>query len=200
MHHHLSSLCISSCVQVFQQELPEAIQDTWDHLTEVPERVPESRWHYTSPKSLLDNFCRTMHCLFSECFSSTEVQQDCKYDKKTCDTVQWSCSNIQTCSVFLLECIYWHTSSPECVWTLSKEECANKILTISYNGWKITTIKWDKKTIQRVRVGAVRIGDCFGRMLRKQEESTSSWLLLSVFVLILPEMCLRCIFCSGTYS
>lgn len=68
------------CVQVFQQELPESIQDTWDHLTEEPDRVPESRWRYVSPKSLMDNFCHTMHCIFSECFFSTEAQQDCEYD------------------------------------------------------------------------------------------------------------------------
>ncbi|XP_010741880.1 interleukin-34 [Larimichthys crocea] len=62
--------------EVFQQELPESIQDTWDLLTEEPDRVPESRWRYVSPKSLLDNFCHTMHCLFSKCFVSMEEQQD----------------------------------------------------------------------------------------------------------------------------
>ncbi|XP_073328727.1 interleukin-34 [Pagrus major] len=62
--------------EVFQQELPETIQETWDHLTEEPDRVPESDWRFVSPKSLLDNFCHTMHCLFSECFASTEAQQD----------------------------------------------------------------------------------------------------------------------------
>ncbi|XP_070763578.1 interleukin-34 [Enoplosus armatus] len=62
--------------EVFQQELPETIQDTWDHLTEEPDRVPESSWRFASPKSLLDNFCHTMLCLFSECFASTEEQQD----------------------------------------------------------------------------------------------------------------------------
>nr|WAB71032.1 interleukin 34 [Takifugu obscurus] len=62
-------------VEVFQQELPEAIQETWDHLTEDPERVPESRWRYASPKALLDNLCYTMHCLFRECFPSTELHQ-----------------------------------------------------------------------------------------------------------------------------
>uniref|UniRef100_A0A3Q3W468 Uncharacterized protein n=1 Tax=Mola mola TaxID=94237 RepID=A0A3Q3W468_MOLML len=67
--------------EVLEQDLPEGIQDTWDHLTEDPDRVPEYRWRYASPKSLLDNFCHTMHCLFSECFPSTEVQQDCEYDK-----------------------------------------------------------------------------------------------------------------------
>lgn len=71
---------IHLCVQVFQQELPDSIQDTWDHLTEEPDRVPECRWRYVSPKSLMDNFCHTMHCLFSECFFSTEAQQDCEYD------------------------------------------------------------------------------------------------------------------------
>ncbi|XP_037624427.1 interleukin-34 [Sebastes umbrosus] len=62
--------------EVFQQELPETIQDTWDHLTEEPDKVPESSWRLASPKSLLDNFCHTMQCLFSECFASTEAQED----------------------------------------------------------------------------------------------------------------------------
>lgn len=57
------------------------IQDTWDNLTEEADRVSESRWRYVSPKSLLDNFCHTMHCLFSECFVSIEAQQDCEYHK-----------------------------------------------------------------------------------------------------------------------
>lgn len=70
------------CVQVFQQELPDSIQDTWDHLTEDVDRVPESRWRHASPKALLDNLCRTMYCLFSECFASTETQQDCEYDNQ----------------------------------------------------------------------------------------------------------------------
>lgn len=62
--------------EMFEQELPEMIQETWDHLTEESDRVPESRWRFASPKSLLDNFCHTMYCLFSECFTSTKVQQD----------------------------------------------------------------------------------------------------------------------------
>ncbi|XP_034540910.1 interleukin-34 [Notolabrus celidotus] len=62
--------------EVFQQELPETIQDTWDHLTEEPDRVPPSSWRYASPKTLLDNLSHTMHCLFRECFASTEEQQD----------------------------------------------------------------------------------------------------------------------------
>ncbi|XP_060892928.1 interleukin-34 [Labrus mixtus] len=62
--------------EVFQQELPETIQDTWDRLTEEPDRVPPSSWRSASPKSLLDNLCHTMHCLFNECFDSTEAQRD----------------------------------------------------------------------------------------------------------------------------
>lgn len=69
--------------EVFQQELPESVQDTWDNLTEEPDRVPESSWRYVSPKSLLDNFCQTMHCLFSECFAGTEAPQD------YCDVSYW---------------------------------------------------------------------------------------------------------------
>uniref|UniRef100_A0A3B3IJW5 Interleukin 34 n=1 Tax=Oryzias latipes TaxID=8090 RepID=A0A3B3IJW5_ORYLA len=61
--------------EVFQQELPEAVQDTWDHLTEEPDRVPETDWRLVSPKSLVDNLCHTMYCLFSECFD-TETRQD----------------------------------------------------------------------------------------------------------------------------
>ncbi|XP_026166471.1 interleukin-34 isoform X2 [Mastacembelus armatus] len=58
----------SQPAEVFQQELPESIQNIWDCLTEEPDRVPESSWQFASPKSLLDNFLRTMHCLFRECF------------------------------------------------------------------------------------------------------------------------------------
>nr|XP_061812926.1 interleukin-34-like [Nerophis lumbriciformis] len=60
--------------EAFQQELPGAIQDIWDCLTEESGRVPESSWRSASPKSLLDNFCHTMHCLYSECFASAETQ------------------------------------------------------------------------------------------------------------------------------
>ncbi|XP_051917783.1 interleukin-34 [Hippocampus zosterae] len=62
--------------EVFQQELPDAIQDIWDRLTEESDKVPEYSWRFASPKSLLDNFCHTMHCLFRECFATTETQQD----------------------------------------------------------------------------------------------------------------------------
>lgn len=69
--------------EVFQQELPESIQVLWDHLTEEPDMVPESSWRLAFPKSLLDNLCNTMYCLFSECFDSTEPEQD------YCEVSQW---------------------------------------------------------------------------------------------------------------
>ncbi|XP_008309290.1 interleukin-34 [Cynoglossus semilaevis] len=62
--------------EVFQQELPETIQNIWDCLTEEPDRVPQSSWRLVSPKSLLDNFCQTMYCLFSQCFTSEEEEQN----------------------------------------------------------------------------------------------------------------------------
>uniref|UniRef100_A0A8C5EZ61 Interleukin 34 n=1 Tax=Gouania willdenowi TaxID=441366 RepID=A0A8C5EZ61_GOUWI len=71
---------LSHPAEVFYQELPETIQDIWDRLTEEPERMVDTSWGYAFPKSLLDNLCHTMYCLFHECFSNTEDQQDC--DKK----------------------------------------------------------------------------------------------------------------------
>nr|XP_057944148.1 interleukin-34 [Doryrhamphus excisus]XP_057944149.1 interleukin-34 [Doryrhamphus excisus]XP_057944150.1 interleukin-34 [Doryrhamphus excisus]XP_057944152.1 interleukin-34 [Doryrhamphus excisus]XP_057944153.1 interleukin-34 [Doryrhamphus excisus]XP_057944154.1 interleukin-34 [Doryrhamphus excisus]XP_057944155.1 interleukin-34 [Doryrhamphus excisus]XP_057944156.1 interleukin-34 [Doryrhamphus excisus] len=69
--------------EVFQQELPDAIQDIWDRLTEEPDRVPETSWRFESPKSLLDNFCHTMHCLFSDCFEATETTEShCRRSRK----------------------------------------------------------------------------------------------------------------------
>ncbi|XP_054631280.1 interleukin-34 isoform X2 [Dunckerocampus dactyliophorus] len=69
--------------EVFQRELPDAIQDIWDCLTEEPDRVPETSWRFASPKSLLDNFCHTMHCLFSECFEATETTDSyCRRGRK----------------------------------------------------------------------------------------------------------------------
>ncbi|KAG7523447.1 interleukin-34 [Solea senegalensis] len=62
--------------EVFQQELPETIQDIWDYLTEEPDRVPESSWRLAPPKSLLDNLYQTMFCLFSGCFAGEEAQQN----------------------------------------------------------------------------------------------------------------------------
>ncbi|KAM3870248.1 interleukin-34 [Diretmus argenteus] len=69
--------------EVFQQDLPQRIQDIWDRLTEEPDKVPESSWRFVSPKSLLDNFRRTMQCLFSDCFVSTDGQHD------YCDIAHW---------------------------------------------------------------------------------------------------------------
>ncbi|XP_056137997.1 interleukin-34 [Lampris incognitus] len=62
--------------EALQGELPDSIQDIWDKMTEEPDRVPESSWRFASPKSLLDNFCRTMHCLFSYCFPSMDPQRN----------------------------------------------------------------------------------------------------------------------------
>ncbi|XP_013888914.1 interleukin-34 [Austrofundulus limnaeus] len=62
--------------EVFQQELPEKIQDIWDQLTEESDRVPESSWRLASPKSLVDSLCQTMLCLFRDCFSSEDAPQD----------------------------------------------------------------------------------------------------------------------------
>ncbi|XP_037539033.1 interleukin-34 [Nematolebias whitei] len=62
--------------EVFQQELPETIQDIWDQLTEESDRVPESSWRLASPKSLVDSLCRTMFCLFRECFNSKDAPID----------------------------------------------------------------------------------------------------------------------------
>uniref|UniRef100_A0A667XUY0 Interleukin 34 n=1 Tax=Myripristis murdjan TaxID=586833 RepID=A0A667XUY0_9TELE len=68
--------------EVFQQELPERIQDIWDRLTEEPDRVPESSWRFASPKSLLDHFLHTMLCLFRDCFASTDDNHDCEWHPK----------------------------------------------------------------------------------------------------------------------
>lgn len=63
--------------EVFQQELPDSVQGIWDRLTEEPDKVPASSWRYATPKSLMDNLCHTMHCLFSQCFSTDEQQDYC---------------------------------------------------------------------------------------------------------------------------
>uniref|UniRef100_A0A3P8QWN0 Interleukin 34 n=1 Tax=Astatotilapia calliptera TaxID=8154 RepID=A0A3P8QWN0_ASTCA len=68
--------------EVFQEDLPEKIQDIWDSLTEKPENMPESSWRFATPKSLLDNLCRTMYCLFSECFSNADVQEDYSHQQQ----------------------------------------------------------------------------------------------------------------------
>lgn len=51
-----------------ERDLPERIQ-------EICERVKDRNypgWTFVTPMSLLNNFYRTMHCLFSDCFSSQE--------------------------------------------------------------------------------------------------------------------------------
>ncbi|KAM4619375.1 interleukin-34 [Polymixia lowei] len=62
--------------EAFQKELPESIQDIWDRMTEEPDSIPDSSWRFIFPKSLLENFRRTMHCLFSDCFQSTDAQHN----------------------------------------------------------------------------------------------------------------------------
>lgn len=109
-----------SFVQVFQKDLPETIQDTWDHLTEEPERVPESNWRFASPKALLDNLCHTMQCLFGECFAGAEAPQHREYDRGRRDcsvmtrTRTWSnfiCPKWSDFSIFyLLHTSQWKIS------------------------------------------------------------------------------------------
>lgn len=67
------------CVQVLEKEPPEAVKYIWDVLGALPDGVPETDWRFASPKSLLDNFYRTMRCLFSDCFASQDTQKDCEY-------------------------------------------------------------------------------------------------------------------------
>ncbi|KAF7655109.1 hypothetical protein LDENG_00060720 [Lucifuga dentata] len=62
--------------ETFQQELPEKVQGIWDRLTEELHKVPESSWRFSSPKSLLDNLCYSMYCLFSDCFPNTAAEHD----------------------------------------------------------------------------------------------------------------------------
>ncbi|KAG7281574.1 hypothetical protein CRUP_007608 [Coryphaenoides rupestris] len=44
----------------FQTDLPENIQGILDRMTEQQDNVPESSWRFVAPKSLLDNFQRSM--------------------------------------------------------------------------------------------------------------------------------------------
>uniref|UniRef100_A0A3P9BXW1 Interleukin 34 n=1 Tax=Maylandia zebra TaxID=106582 RepID=A0A3P9BXW1_9CICH len=69
--------------EVFQEDLPEKIQDIWDSLTEKPENMPES-----SGDLLLQSLSWTIvphHVLFSShLFSDCEVSHWRKGRKKTC--------------------------------------------------------------------------------------------------------------------
>ncbi|CAL8357469.1 unnamed protein product [Lota lota] len=66
--------------EAFQKELPEKVQEKLDRMTEHLDNVPESSWRFVSPKQLLDNFQRSMRCLFRECFSVVNPEIDCEYD------------------------------------------------------------------------------------------------------------------------
>lgn len=105
----LLGMCTFLFVQVFEEELPETVQDIWDQLTEEPDRVPDSNWRFASPKSLMDNLCHTMYCLFSECFTCTEVQRDCEYTREDICTMilhgLWMQSQIQNSNKKIQ--LYW---------------------------------------------------------------------------------------------
>ena len=53
-------------------------------MTEHLDNVPETSWRFVPPKQLLDNFQRSMRCLFRECFSQVNPQIDCEYDVNLC--------------------------------------------------------------------------------------------------------------------
>ncbi|XP_059917012.1 interleukin-34 isoform X1 [Gadus macrocephalus] len=62
--------------EAFQRELPEKVQEKLDRMTEHLDSVPASSWRFVPPKHLLDNFRRSMRCLFGECFSQVNPQVD----------------------------------------------------------------------------------------------------------------------------
>ncbi|KAF5895062.1 interleukin-34, partial [Clarias magur] len=47
-----------------ERDSPESIENIWEHLKDEDYQG----WKSVTPKSLLDNCYRTMHCLFNECF------------------------------------------------------------------------------------------------------------------------------------
>ncbi|KAJ7998196.1 hypothetical protein DPEC_G00220080 [Dallia pectoralis] len=55
-----------------ERERPEPIEEIFNRLTD---RHPNG-WRFVTPKSLLDNCYRTMHCLFKDCFPSEDGEQD----------------------------------------------------------------------------------------------------------------------------
>ncbi|KAL7878749.1 hypothetical protein AOLI_G00097230 [Acnodon oligacanthus] len=61
-----------------EEEPPDSIKDIWERLSETDYQG----WRSVTPKSLLDNCYRTMHCLFKECFST-----DGNYDY--CNILHW---------------------------------------------------------------------------------------------------------------
>uniref|UniRef100_A0A8C7PU24 Interleukin 34 n=1 Tax=Oncorhynchus mykiss TaxID=8022 RepID=A0A8C7PU24_ONCMY len=62
-----------------EREPPERIEEIYNRVKE-----PNSKgWRFVTPKSLLDNCYRTMHCLFKNCFPSEDGVQD------YCSTLHW---------------------------------------------------------------------------------------------------------------
>ncbi|XP_064808067.1 interleukin-34-like isoform X2 [Oncorhynchus masou masou] len=62
-----------------EREPPERIEEIYNRVKE-----PNSKgWRFVTPKSLLDNCYRTMHCLFKNCFPSEDGEQD------YCSTLHW---------------------------------------------------------------------------------------------------------------
>ncbi|XP_012994443.1 interleukin-34 [Esox lucius] len=55
-----------------ERETPELIEEIYNRVKD-----PNSKgWRFVTPKSLLDNCYRTMHCLFKDCFPSQDGEQD----------------------------------------------------------------------------------------------------------------------------
>ncbi|KAG7254278.1 hypothetical protein CRUP_027004, partial [Coryphaenoides rupestris] len=57
----------------FQTDLPENIQGILDRMTEQQDNVPESSWRFVAPKSLLDNFQRSMRNITDNGTSQAKV-------------------------------------------------------------------------------------------------------------------------------
>uniref|UniRef100_A0A8C7QTF7 Interleukin 34 n=1 Tax=Oncorhynchus mykiss TaxID=8022 RepID=A0A8C7QTF7_ONCMY len=60
--------------QTDEREPPERIEEIYKRVKEIDSKG----WRFVTPKSLLDNCYRTMHCLFKDCFSSEDREQDCE--------------------------------------------------------------------------------------------------------------------------
>ncbi|KAK3570733.1 hypothetical protein QTP86_025374, partial [Hemibagrus guttatus] len=55
-----------------ERVIPEVIQDIWQRLGDTNYQG----WRPVTPKSLLDNCYRTMHCLFKDCFLSNSTHSN----------------------------------------------------------------------------------------------------------------------------
>ncbi|XP_041746977.1 interleukin-34-like isoform X2 [Coregonus clupeaformis] len=82
-----------------EKEPPERIEDIYNRVKE-----PDSKgWRFVTPKSLLDNCYRTMHCLFKNCFPSEDGEQDCEF---TSFPYYTSCLHLPLTSALTSLC--WH--------------------------------------------------------------------------------------------